>query len=358
MSSREKAVLGEVEERFAFRSNDYYLSLINWQDKNDPIRRIIIPQTAELESWGRLDPSNERRYTVMRGLEHKYPSTALLLVSDVCEGLCRYCFRKRVFMKGCQEALRDIPAAIQYIREHREITNVLLSGGDPLSLSTRKLQKIIRQLRQIEHVGIIRLGTKVPAYNPYRILNDRHLIKTISKYSTPEKRIYVITHFDHPREITDVAIKAVSLLHKAGAVMENQTPLIRGINDDPFVLAELFRTLSFIGIPPYYVFQCRPTVGNKPYAVPVEEGYEIFECAKSMVSGLAKTARYIMSHTTGKVSVTGKTEEHIFFKYHRTPDDEDTSQMIVAASNPQAYWFEDYPELVEYREFVEQDIVR
>ncbi len=346
-----------MAQRFAFRSNNYYLSLIDWEDEKDPIRRIIIPQTAELENWGRLDPSNEHRYTVMRGLEHKYPSTALLLVSNVCDGFCRYCFRKRVFMKNCQEVLRDIPAAIQYIREHREITNVLLSGGDPLSLSTQKLHKIIKQLRQIEHIGIIRLGTKIPAYNPYRILNDRHLIKTINKYSTPQKRIYVITHFDHPREITDVAIKAIALLHKAGAVMENQTPLIRGINDDPFVLAELFRTLSFIGISPYYVFQCRPTVGNKPYAVPVEEGYDIFESAKSMVSGLAKTARYIMSHTTGKISIAGKTEDHIFFKYHRTADDEDNSQMIVAASNPQAYWFEDYPELIEYREFVEQQII-
>ena len=294
----------------------------------------------------------------MPGLEHKYPSTALLLVSNICDGFCRYCFRKRVFMKNCRETLRDIPAAMQYIREHREITNVLLSGGDPLSLSTRKLKKIIHQLRRIEHVGIIRLGTKMPAYNPYRILNDRHLIKMIHKYSTPEKRIYVITHFDHPRELTQPARKAITLLYKAGAIMANQTPLIRGINDEPFVLAELFRTLSFAGISPYYVFQCRPTTGNKPYAVPIEEGYEIFECAKSMVSGLAKTANYIMSHTTGKILVAGKTDDQIFFKYHRTADDADNSQIIVAAGNPQAYWFEDYPELVEYTESVDQRIVR
>ena len=261
-------------------------------------------------------------------------------------------------MKNCRETLRDIPAAMQYIREHREITNVLLSGGDPLSLSTRKLKKIIHQLRRIEHVGIIRLGTKMPAYNPYRILNDRHLIKMIHKYSTPEKRIYVITHFDHPRELTQPARKAITLLYKAGAIMANQTPLIRGINDEPFVLAELFRTLSFAGISPYYVFQCRPTTGNKPYAVPIEEGYEIFECAKSMVSGLAKTANYIMSHTTGKILVAGKTDDQIFFKYHRTADDADNSQIIVAAGNPQAYWFEDYPELVEYTESVDQRIVR
>ena len=172
--------------QFAFRSNSYYLSLIDWNDPDDPIRRIIVPHVRELESWGRLDPSDEKAYTIMPGLEHKYHSTVLLLVSNVCDGICRYCFRKRVFRDSDEECLHDIPAAMQYIKQHGEITNVLLTGGDPLALKTSKLENIIRQIRQIDHVSIIRIGTKIPVFNPYRIIDDPDLLKMIKKFSLPE----------------------------------------------------------------------------------------------------------------------------------------------------------------------------
>jgi KamA family protein len=273
LSEKERTELKEVTSKFAFRGNDYYLSLINWDDPNDPIRRIIIPHIQELDEWGRLDPSNEKTYTVLPGLEHKYNSTVLLLVSNVCEGICRYCFRKRVFIDTGQEYLRDIPAALQYIREHTEVTNVLLTGGDPLSLSTSKLDNIIRQLRDIDHIQIIRIGTKIPAFNPYRIIDDPALLEMVNKYSTKRKKIYVMTHFVHTRELTDLAVRSVRLLRKAGAIVANQMPLIRGVNDSPDVLAELLAELSFIGAVPYYIFQCRPALGNKAYTVPIEQGY-------------------------------------------------------------------------------------
>ncbi len=347
LNEQERAKLKKVTDKFAFRSNDYYLSLINWDDPDDPIRTIIIPHTRELDEWGQLDPSDEKAYTIMPGLEHKYNSTALLLVSNVCDGICRYCFRKRVFIGQQGEYLRDLPAALQYISNHREITNVLLTGGDPLVLTTAKLENIIRQLRQIEHVRIIRIGTKTPVFNPYRVIEDPSLLAMVEKYSTEFRKIYVMSHFIHPREITDLSVQAVHLLQNAGAVIANQTPLIRGLNDNPEVMAELLRKLSFIGAAPYYIFQCRPALGNKAYTVPIEEGYEIVEQAKSKVSGLAKRAKYAMSHKTGKIEIIGRTDDFIYFKYHRAAKDVDSGRILVFRRNPNAYWLDDYDEPVQ-----------
>ena len=347
LSGQERVELKKVTDEFPFRSNDYYLSLIDWDDPDDPIRTIIIPHIQELDEWGRLDPSNEKTYTIMPGLEHKYHSTALLLASNVCDGICRYCFRKRVFRDPQSEYLRDLPAALQYIKQHHEITNVLLTGGDPLVLTTSKLENIIRQLREIEHVQIIRIGTRSPVFNPYRVIDDPALLEMIEKYSTEWKKIYVITHFVHSRELTDLAVRGVSLLQKAGAIVANQTPLIRGLNDNPEILAELLGKLSFIGAAPYYIFQCRPALGNRAYTVPIERGYEIVEQAKSQVSGLAKRVRFAMSHSSGKIEIVGKTKDFVYFKYHQAAKDADSGRFLVFASNPNACWLDDYDEPVQ-----------
>ncbi|MEJ5259727.1 MAG: KamA family radical SAM protein [Anaerohalosphaeraceae bacterium] len=346
LTEKEKALLGPVVERFPFRSNDYYLSLIDWNDPADPIRRIIVPSADELEPWGRPDPSDESAYTVMQGVEHKYNTTVLLLVSEVCDGICRYCFRKRLFARQKQEVLRDLPAALDYIRSHTEITNVLLTGGDPFVLSTRRLEQIIAPLRQIPHVQIIRIGTRIPVFNPFRILDDNELITLIEKHSLPDRKIYIMTHFCHPRELTPEALEAAHRLQKAGAVLCNQCPLIRGVNDNPQTLALLMRKCSFAGIVPYYLFQCRPALGNHAYTVPIEEGYDILRQAKSMVSGLAKRLRFVMSHSTGKLEIIAKTEEYTYFKYHRAADDADSSRVLVCRSNPKACWLDDYEEVI------------
>jgi KamA family protein len=298
----------------------------------------------ELENWGKLDASDEARYTVAPGLEHKYQDTALFLVSKVCGSVCRFCFRKRIFMNLKQEVLQDYSCALTYIRKHPEITNILVTGGEPLLLNTNKLSRIVRELRDIDHVGIIRIGSKIPAFNPYRILDDPSLLDMISTYSRPEKRIYIMCHFNHPAELTDVAIEGVTKLLAAGAILTNQTPLIRGVNDDPEVLAELFRKLSFIGIPPYYIFQCRPTLGNHHFSVPIAEGFRIFEEARNKVSGLAKRARYVMSHATGKVEILAVTDEHIYLRYLRAANPENQSRFMIALRDDEAYWFDDLTE--------------
>jgi len=334
--------LKKVTKKFAFRANDYYLSLIDWSNEDDPIRRIIIPHEGELIPWGKLDASEEAHYAKTLGLEHKYSDTALLLVNNICGGFCRFCFRKRLFMNEDSEVTHNISPNLQYIRNHPEISNVLLSGGDPLIMSTKKLESFIQRIRCIEHVKIIRIGTKMPAFNPYRITEDPSLTEMLNRYSLPQKRIYIMTNFNHPRELTPISIDAITRLLEAGTIVINQTPLIRGVNDDPDTLAELFRSLSFMGISSYYVFQCRPTLGNRIYAVPVAESYEIFRKARMQVSGLAGTARFIMSHSTGKIEVAGTTPEHIYMQYHRSASPGNASQFMVFKINKDAYWFDDF----------------
>ncbi len=346
LSDEEKEQLSRVTEKFPFRANDYYLNLINWDDPNDPIRRIIIPGMDELEHWGALDASNEARYTVAPGLEHKYSDTALFLLSDVCGSFCRFCFRKRLFMHLKNELVKDYTTAIEYIKNHPEITNVLLTGGEPLLLSTRKLTRIIKALREIDHVGIIRIGTKMPVFNPYRILDDPELVDMINTYSTKEKRIYMMLQINHPNEITDVAMDGIERLIDAGAILMNQTPLICGINDEPAVLSELFRKLSFIGVAPYYVFQCRPTLGNKTFAIPIVEGFSMYEKARKHISGLAKRSRYVMSHVTGKIEVLGYSDDNIFLRYLRAYDPENQSRFLIARRDDTAYWLDDLEEVV------------
>jgi lysine 2,3-aminomutase len=347
LDSQEKLDLQEVTGRYDFRTNTYYLKLIDWQDPDDPIRRIIIPSFDELEKWGDLDISQEHKYTKVPGLEHKYQYTALLLVNDVCGGYCRFCFRKRLFMQLNDEVARDVSEGIEYIRENQEINNVLLTGGDPLVMSTAKLWKIISALRKIDHVRIIRIGSKIPAFNPFRILEDPSLLELFEEFSQDGRKIYLMAHFNHPRELTPEALQAMDLILRSGVVAVNQTPLLRGVNDCPEVLAELFNKLSYAGIPPYYVFQCRPTAGNKMFAVPIEEGLEIFEQARMKCSGLAKRARYVMSHAVGKIEVLGLTGDFIYFKHLRAANPEEKARFFVCHRNPDAYWLDDYEDFVD-----------
>jgi lysine 2,3-aminomutase len=337
-----KEQLRPVTDRFVFRTNEYYQSLINWDDPEDPIRRIVMPHVQELDEFGELDASDEASYTVMKGLEHKYDDTALLLVNNVCGAYCRFCFRKRLFTEDNDEVTNEVTDAIGYIRDHPEITNVLLTGGDPLILSTAKLERIIQQIREIDHVGIIRIGSKMPAFDPYRIINDPSLLEMLSKYSTAQKKIYVMNHFNHPRELTDLALQGLVLLQKAGVATVNQSPMIRGVNDDPGVIAELFNKLSFSGVLPYYIFICRPTAGNEPFVVPIEECLDIFERARRCLSGLAKHARLCMSHKTGKIEVVGKVEDKIILRYHRAPNPLDRGRIMLFKSDPTACWLDDY----------------
>jgi len=359
LSEKERKELKRVTEKFAFRTNDYYNSLINWEDPEDPIRKIVIPTTEELEVWGKLDASNESKYMKVHGLEHKYPDTALLLVTDVCGIYCRFCFRKRLFMNDNDEVARDVSEGLEYIRKHTEINNVLLTGGDPLVLATFKLERILKALADIPHVRIVRVGTKMLAVNPYRIINDTDLLKLFEWFNEETgKKLYVMNHFNHPRELTKEARRAIALVQRTGTTQTNQTPILRGINDSPDTLKELLEELSFVGVPPYYVFQCRPTAGNKTYSTRIEETIDLVEAVRMKVSGLAARVRYVMSHESGKIEILGKTGELVFFRYHRAADPENAGRFMVFKRNPNAHWFDDYTNLVdEYRVEMEEELV-
>ena len=359
LSEKERKELKRVTEKFAFRTNDYYNSLINWEDPEDPIRKIVIPTTEELEVWGKLDASNESKYMKVHGLEHKYPDTALLLVTDVCGIYCRFCFRKRLFMNDNDEVARDVSEGLEYIRKHTEINNVLLTGGDPLVLATFKLERILKALADIPHVRIVRIGTKMLAVNPYRIINDTDLLKLFEWFNEETgKKLYVMNHFNHPRELTKEARRAIALVQRTGTTQTNQTPILRGINDSPDTLKELLEELSFVGVPPYYVFQCRPTAGNKTYSTRIEETIDLVEAVRMKVSGLAARVRYVMSHESGKIEILGKTGELVFFRYHRAADPENAGRFMVFKRNPNAHWFDDYTNLVdEYRVEMEEELV-
>ncbi|WP_314587702.1 KamA family radical SAM protein [Paenibacillus terrigena] len=339
---QERAKLKQITEKFVFRVNDYYLKLIDWNDPNDPIKKLVIPNEGELSEYGRWDASDEDTNYVVPGCQHKYKTTALLIVSEVCGAYCRYCFRKRLFRNDVKEAMSDVSPGIEYIRQHPEINNVLLTGGDSLILATPKLKMIIEQLREIEHVKIIRLGSKIPVFNPMRIYEDEELLDTIRTFSNSDRRIYVMAHINHPREITPEARRGFEALHQAGAIVVNQTPILRGINDNADVLAELLDKLSWAGVTPYYFFINRPVAGNRDFVLPLEQVYRLVEEAKAKTSGLGKRIRLSMSHTSGKIEILAIENGKAYLKYHQSRDDHYGKFMVLPCPKD-ASWFDDLP---------------
>ncbi len=347
LSEEARKELEKVTNVFPFHTNKYYLSLINWEDPNDPLKKMIIPSADELINGGSLDPSNEASYTKQGGIEHKYSPTALILASNTCASLCRFCFRKRLFMKNNEHASPDMEEAFHYIENHKEINNVLVTGGDPLILSTPAIEKILKRLLEIDHLRLIRIGTKIPVTNPYRFINDESLTGMMSRLDLKGKSLAIVTDINHPREINETAIQALNMMKRSGVQLYNQTPLLKGVNDDPEVLVELMNSLISLGISPYYIFQCRPTKGNAAFAVPVEESYAIVEKTKSKLSGMAKRSRLIMSHKTGKIEVVALLKDNIVFKYHNAALLENQGKVMIYKRNPEAVWFDDYTELID-----------
>jgi KamA family protein len=339
---QEREALKPITDKFVFRVNDYYLNLIDWDDPDDPIRKLVIPNTDELAEYGRWDASDEETNYVVPGCQHKYSTTALLIVSEVCGAYCRYCFRKRLFRNDVKEAVTDVEPGLRYIAEHPEINNVLLTGGDSLMLGTPKLRSIIARLREIDHVNIIRLGSKLPVFNPMRIYEDEGLLEMIREYSTAEKRIYVMAHVCHPREITAEAMRGFEALHQAGAIVVNQTPVLKGINDDPEVLGDLLDRLSWAGVTPYYFFVNRPVAGNRAFVLPLVQVYNIVEQAKARTSGLGKRVRLAMSHASGKIEILAIENGKAYLKYHQSRDNQ-YGQFMILDCPDDATWFDELP---------------
>lgn len=341
LSRTEARELDRVADRYAFRANDYYLGLIDWDDPDDPIRRLVVPTVEELADWGHLDASNEAANTVVPGVQHKYRDTALVLAAATCGAYCRYCFRKRLFMRQNEEVVQDLAPAFGYVARRAEITDVLLTGGDPLVLGTERLAPIVRRFAAMPHVRTVRIGSKMPAFNPYRVLEDDALLDLIGDVTAAGTAIYVMAHFDHPNELSDLACRGIRALQQAGAHVVNQCPLVHGVNDDQEVLTELFEAATELGMPQYYLFQGRPTAGNETYEVPMVRGWQLFDAARRQCSGLSRRVRYAMSHATGKIEVLGVDDAHIYLRYHRARDRENESRVMIARRDDEACWLDD-----------------
>ena len=320
----------------------HYLSLIDWTDPNDPIKKMAIPSPQELILDGIYDTSGEIENTKIPGLQHKYSETALVLVTNNCATYCRHCFRKRLVGLPTKETLKRLDEAAEYIEKHTEINNVLVSGGDPLTLCNQTLEKILDLLTRIPHIKFIRIGTRVPITYPTRF-EDKELLGILEKYSTSKKRLYLVTQFNHPREICSQSITAVNHLIEAGILLYNQTVLLRGVNDKPDLLASLMDKLVSMGVAPYYVFQCRPLTRVKShFQVPLCKGLRIVEKAKMQCNGFSKSFKYVMSHFTGKIEILGIIDGEIYFKYHEAKDRKNIGLLFKRAVNESAGWLDDF----------------
>lgn len=284
LSHEEQAQLRLVTMRYPLSVTPYYLCLINPDDPDDPIKKQAIPSILEITMgpMGMEDPLDEKRDSVAPGLVHRYPDRVLMVLTDICPMLCRHCTRKREWQNGgWVRNPGEIEAMLDYIRQHKAIRDVIISGGDPLTLSTRRLEDIISGVRKIKHVEIIRIGTRFPVVLPQRV--DHDLCAMLAKYGP----IWVNTQFNHVREITREAAEACNRLVRSGVPVNNQSVLLRGVNDTVEAQTQLCHGLLRIKVRPYYLFQCDEVQGTEHLRTPVEVGIKITEGMRGHTSGLA-----------------------------------------------------------------------
>ena len=331
--------LQRISKRFPFSIPPYYLSLIDPSDPHDPIRKMCVPALDELDPGGRLDTSGEASNTVLTGLQHKYRQTALVLSTNACAMYCRHCFRKRLVGREDRETCPRRDKILAYIRKHHEISNVLLSGGDALLNPTPVLHEYLEELSGMEHLDAIRICSRTPVVLPMRIYMDQKLLDLFKAYGA-QKRLYLVTQFNHPRELSPQAQRALDALQECGVMVRNQTVLLHGVNDHGPTLGKLLKELVRRGVVPYYVFQCRPVTGVKNnFQVPIAHAYSIVEEAKQMQNGLCKAFRYVLSHETGKIEILGPVENRRWlFKYHQAKTREDQGRLFSVTLRPGQCW--------------------
>ncbi len=262
----------------------YFASLMDTEDPRCPIRRQCIPTAGELikSPEEMVDPCGEDSHSPVYGLVHRYPDRVLFLVSEMCAMYCRYCTRSRMVGETSRRLrLQTYEAAYDYIRSNKKIRDVLISGGDPLTLSDRMLEEIIRNIKSISHVEFVRIGTRIPVTLPQRITED--LVKMLKKYSP----IWLSLHFNHPKEITKRVKFACDLIADHGIPMGSQTVLLKGINDRPAVMKKLMHELLKIRVRPYYIYQCDPIIGSRHFRTPVSVGINIMEKLRGYTTGYA-----------------------------------------------------------------------
>lgn len=284
VTPEENDAFEKSHELFHMGITPYYATLMDKDDPNCPVRLQSVPNIGELDilETDMEDPLAEERDMPVPGITHRYPDRVLFYTTHNCPVYCRHCTRKRkVADPSSSAANQQIESGLGYIREHSEIRDVIVSGGDPLSLSNKKLDYILGELRKMPHVEVIRLGTRNLVTLPQRF--DDELLEILQKHQP----IHINTHFNHPKEMTREAFFAATRCALAGATMGNQSVLLRGVNDDAALMKDLCHKLLLMRIRPYYIFQCDLSQGISHFRTPISAGIEIIEKMRGWTSGLA-----------------------------------------------------------------------
>ncbi len=297
----ERCAIKATNGFFRWRITPYYASLMDPDDPNCPIRKQVVPSMDEMDDdidLLALDPLEELAHSPVKNVIHNYKDRVAFCVSSICAVYCRYCLRKRMVGEGENMMNKqELQEGINYIANHSEIRDVLLTGGDPLTLSDANLEWIISHLRAIPHIEIIRLGSRFPVLNPFRITDE--LCRIISNYHP----VWFNTHFNHVKEVTPDAEMYIDKLLRAGTPVGNQTVLLKGINNDADTLKALFNKLVQVRVRPYYLYQAQLIGGTRHFRTTIEEGMEIMNQLRGRTSGFA-IPLYVLDTPYGKVPLT------------------------------------------------------
>lgn len=347
LTEEEALSMQEVVDNHPMNIPRYYLSLIDLNDPNDPIRKLAIPSAEEMVVVGQMgettgDPYGDDKHNKGNGILHKYPYSALVVATEYCSMYCRHCFRKRLVGLPNDKTVENFQNAARYIAEHKEITNVIISGGDPMMLPTRVIAQMLDALKDIDHVNYVRIGTRTPVVYPLRFWDDE-LIEVLRDFNQ-HKSLYIPTHFNHANEITDLSAEAVLLLRNAGITVNNQAVFLNGVNDSVEDLENLMNGLIRIGVNPYYLYQCMPVSRVRHhFQVPLKRGVDIVSEAKRHLDGYAKRFKFIMGHDIGKVEICGRKEDILVMsQIHARPEHpEEASRILMGHMTENAGWLED-----------------
>ena len=283
LKSEDVEAFEKTQKIFKTLITPYYASLMDPEDPNCPIRLQCVPNLDELKKSPHTfnDPLAEEAHMPVPYLVHRYPDHVLFLLTDLCVLYCRYCTRKRFTSQNDRPSKSQLDEMISYIQNHPQITDVLISGGDPLFGPLDRLEYVLKKLHQISHLDFIRIGSRVPVTCP--MLITREMVDMLKSYPP----LYINTHFNHPKEITPYSIRACNMLADAGIVLGNQTVLLKGINDQASIICELNKKLLKMRVRPYYLLQCDPVFGADHFRTPISTGLEIIKSLRGKISGMA-----------------------------------------------------------------------
>ena len=293
LSEEQYSMFEDISKKFRWATTPYYLSLMDYEDMSYPINMMALPSSAENDTRGELDPMSEEYTNPAPCITRRYPNRLIINVTSSCAMFCRHCQRRRRIGECDRiESEENIRAAIEYIKNTREIRDVLITGGDPLMLPDEMLENIIRQVRAIEHVEIIRIGSRLPVTMPQRITPE--LCSMLKKYHP----LFMNVQFNHPGELTKDAVRACEMIVDAGIPMGNQMVFLKGINNDKYIVQMLNEGLLKARVRPYYIFHPKQVTGTKQFEITVEEGLKIMKYLRGHTSGLA-IPQYILNAPGG-----------------------------------------------------------